>query len=590
MSQNSLHLKNSSLTLITIYQKAIKELMENYQRSATTILQDVFNTQNLYQEWVLSAFSKPEKIMSAQINLLEDYLALNSHLSKWILDKKIPDFISETDKRFKGVDWRENIVFYYLHQWYLVTVKNSLEFVENNPSDNKHLNQQVLFYTKQFMDAMSPSNFILTNPHVIKKSLETKGESLTKGFTNFLEDISKGKGHWNIKMSDTSAFKIGQNLAVTPGKVIYQNRLMQLIQYSATTAKVDKLPLLIVPPWINKYYILDLTEKNSFAKWIVDQGVTVFMISWVNPDASFKDTTFEDYLFEGIISALDVIQEVTDVKKVNALGFCIGGTLLAMALAYLQGKGQKRIESATFLTTLIDFSESGDLGIILDEEKIASIESRMEKEGFLDGRLLMTTFNLLRANELFWSFYVKNYLCGQDPFSFDLLYWNCDSTNLPAKMHSYYLRNMYLNNNLAKNGLFIDGVKIDLKKVDIPCYFLSTEQDHIAPWKSTFTSAQCLGGPVTFVLAGSGHIAGVVNPPINHKYYFNYDPNEINLSHYEKESMWLENTTKVEGSWWENWINWLRKPSQEKVPARLPGSQRFVPIEDAPGTYVKKTL
>jgi polyhydroxyalkanoate synthase len=380
-------------------------------------------------------------------------------------------------------------------------------------------------------------------------------------------------------MTDESKFKVGENIAVTPGKIVYQNDLMQLIQYTPTTEKVLKRPLLIMPPWINKYYILDLRPKNSFIRWAVDQGHTVFVVSWVNPDEHLAEKGFEDYMLEGPYAALDAIEKATGEKSVNAIGYCLGGTLLSATLAHMAVKKDTRIKSATFFTTLVDFTESGELGVFIDEEQLKALEAKMQKRGYLEGREMATTFNMLRANDLIWSFVVNNYLLGQDPFPFDLLYWNDDSTRMPARMHSFYLRRMYQQNDLIKpGGIDLLGVKLDLRKIKLPTYILSTREDHIAPWASTYRATQTYTGDIRFVLAASGHIAGVVNPPDAGKY-----SHWVNTALPADPEAWLASSTELAGSWWPDWQRWVTGQDPAQVPARKPKNA----IEDAPGSYVK---
>jgi polyhydroxyalkanoate synthase len=384
-------------------------------------------------------------------------------------------------------------------------------------------------------------------------------------------------------MTDETKFRVGENIAVTPGKVVYQNDLMQLIQYTPTTETVLKRPLLVMPPWINKYYILDLRPKNSFVRWAVEQGHTVFVCSWVNPDEALADKGFDDYMREGPYAALDAIEKATGEKAVNAIGYCLGGTLLSATLAHMAAKRDTRIKSATFFTTMTDFEEAGELGVFIDEEQLHALEEKMGRRGFLEGSEMATTFNMLRANDLIWSFVVSNYLMGQEPFPFDLLYWNGDSTRMPARMHSFYLRRMYQQNDLIKpGGIELLGVKLDLRKVKLPTYMLSTREDHIAPWKSTYRATQVFGGPTRFVLAASGHIAGVVNPPEAGKY-----------SHWTNEELppepndWFAGATELAGSWWPDWHRWVSGLDKAQVPARVPGEGGLPAIEDAPGSYVK---
>jgi polyhydroxyalkanoate synthase subunit PhaC len=430
---------------------------------------------------------------------------------------------------------------------------------------------------------MSPSNFLLTNPEVLRRTAETGGENLLKGLNNLLADLEQGKGKLHIKMTDMDAFRLGENIGVSPGKVVFQNDLIQLIQYAPATEKVLKRPLLIGPPWINKFYILDLRPRNSFVRWAVSQGHTVFVISWVNPDGRLAEKDFEHYMQEGYLASLDAIEQATGERDVNAIGYCLGGTLLASTLAYMATKGDDRIRTATFFVTMTDFEEAGELGVFIDEEQLKALEEKMSKRGYLEGSEMANTFNMLRANDLIWSFVVNNYLLGNDPFPFDLLYWNADSTRMPARMHSFYLRKMYQENLLREpGGISLDGVPIDLRKIKTPAYFLSTREDHIAPWKSTYRGTQLLSGPKRFVLAASGHIAGVVNPPEGGKY-----SHWINQDLPPDPEAWFKGATEIAGSWWPDWHRWVSAQAKAQVPARVPGDGKLKPIEDAPGSYVK---
>ena len=443
--------------------------------------------------------------------------------------------------------------------------------------------RKVDFYTRQFVDAMAPSNFIMTNPEVLRATLESGGENLVRGLENLLEDLERGKGRLAIKMTDTEAFELGRNIAVTPGKVVFQNNLLQLIQYTPTTETVYKRPLLIIPPWINKYYILDLREKNSFIRWATAEGFTVFIISWVNPDEKLANKTFEDYMVEGPLAALDAIEKATGEAEVNVIGYCLGGTLLACALAYMATKDDARIKSATFLAAMTEFSEAGELGVFIDEEQLTALEAKMNRRGYLEGAEMANTFNMLRANDLIWSFVVNNYLLGKEPFPFDLLYWNADSTRMPAAMHSFYLRKMYQENLLAQpGGIELKGVPIDLRRIKTPAFLLSTKEDHIAPWKSTYAATQLFSGPTRFVLAASGHIAGVVNPPEGGKY-----SHWVNSKNPTSPDDWLAAAKELPGSWWPEWAKWVAKFAGPKVAARVPGDGKLKVIEDAPGSYVK---
>ena len=435
---------------------------------------------------------------------------------------------------------------------------------------------------RQIANAISPSNFVLTNPELLRETLSSNAENLVRGMHMLAEDIEAGGGHLKIRQSDSSMFEVGRNLAVTPGKVIYQNELMQLIQYTPTTAKVLKRPLLIVPPWINKYYILDLTPEKSFVRWAVAQGLTVFVISWVNPDAKLARNGFDDYMRKGPLEAIDVVAKVTGENKIHTIGYCVGGTLLAVTLAYMAAKRDQRVLSATMFTAQVDFTYAGDLLVFVDEQQLRKLERRMEETGYLEGQKMAIAFNMLRSNDLIWPYVVNNYLKGKAPFPFDLLYWNSDATRMPAANHSFYMRNCYLENKLSKGEMMIAGEALDLGKVTIPIYNLATREDHIAPAKSVFLGSKFFGGPVKFVLAGSGHIAGVVNPPQPVKYFYWSDgPALGNLE------SWIAKAEQRPGSWWPDWAQWLKDQDPAEVPARQPGGGKYQPIEDAPGRYVR---
>jgi polyhydroxyalkanoate synthase len=547
---------------------------------------DPLNIGTAFFELTTRLMADPARLVQAQINLWQDYMSLwQTATRRFFGDTPAP--IAEPapgDRRFKDQAWQESFVFDFIKQSYLLTARWLQQTVKETEGLDPKTAQKVDFYTRQFVDAMAPSNFLMTNPEVLRATIESGGENLVKGLDNLLKDLERGKGKLAIKMTDMEAFEVGRNMATTPGKVVYQNDLMQLIQYSPTTEKVMKRPLLLVPPWINKFYILDLRDKNSFIRWAVSQGITVFVVSWVNPDEKLADKTFEDYMFEGPLAALDAIEQATGEKEVNVIGYCIGGTLMAAALSYMQAKNDKRIPSITFFTTLVDFAEAGELAVFIDEEQLQALESKMEKEGgYLDGGAMANTFNMLRANDLIWSFVVNNYLLGKDPFPFDLLYWNADSTRMPAAMHSFYLRKMYQENKLVEPGaLRLGNVPIDLTRIKTPTFILSTREDHIAPWRSTFAATKIYQGPIKFVLSGSGHIAGVVNPPVPEKYgYWTNDKKT------ETPEAWLEGATQHPGSWWPEWRKWLEKFSGGEVEARKPGDGKLKPIEDAPGSYVR---
>ncbi|WP_419896645.1 PHA/PHB synthase family protein [Roseomonas sp. USHLN139] len=539
-----------------------------------------------FMEMTARLMANPARLVQAQLGFWQDYLTLwqNTARRMWG-DGDIPPVIAEDpkDRRFKDEAWRDNEVFDFIKQSYLLSARYFTNVAHAADDLNPKTAQKVDFYTRQFVDAMSPSNFLMTNPEVLRRTAETGGENLLRGLQNLLSDLERGKGKLRIRMTDESKFQIGENIAVSPGKVVYQNALMQLIQYSPATETVLKRPLLIVPPWINKFYILDLRPKNSFVRWAVAQGHTVFMVSWVNPDETLAQKSFEDYMIEGVYAALDAIQKATGEKAVNAIGYCLGGTLLASTLAHMAVRKDSRIKSATFFTTMVDFAEAGELSVFIDEEQLQSLEDRMQKRGYLEGREMAATFNMLRANDLIWSFVVQNYLLGQEPFPFDLLYWNDDSTRMPAAMHSFYLRRMYQQNDLVKpGGVTLGGVPLDLTKIKLPTYILSTREDHIAPWKSTYRATQIYQGPVRFVLAASGHIAGVANPPESGKY-----SHWVSDSQPAEPDAWFAGATELAGSWWPDWHRWVSALDKAQVPARIPGSGGLPALEDAPGSYVK---
>ncbi|HEY2616637.1 MAG TPA: class I poly(R)-hydroxyalkanoic acid synthase [Acetobacteraceae bacterium] len=549
---------------------------------------DPLNIGSAFMEMTARLIANPARLVAAQLGFWQDYMTLWQNTARRIMGGENEPVIDApaTDRRFKDDAWRENEVFDFIKQTYLLSARYVQDVVRQVDGMDPKTAQKVDFYARQFIDAMSPSNFLLTNPEVLRRTAETGGENLLKGLNNLLSDLEQGKGKLRIKMTDMGAFKLGENIGVSPGKVVFQNDLMQLIQYTPLTETVLKRPLLIAPPWINKFYILDLRPRNSFVRWAVSQGHTVFMISWVNPDEKLAEKNFEDYMQEGYLAALDAIERATGEREVNAIGYCLGGTLLASTLAYMATRKDNRIRSATFFVTMMDFSEAGELGVFIDEEQLQALEDKMNKRGYLEGSEMATTFNMLRANDLIWSFVVNNYLLGNDPFPFDLLYWNADSTRMPAKMHSFYLRKMYQRNLLSEpNGISLAGVPIDLRKIKTPAYFLSTREDHIAPWKSTYRGTQLLSGPKRFVLAASGHIAGVVNPPDGGKY-----SHWINTDLPADPEEWFKGATEIAGSWWPDWHRWVTALAKEQVPARVPGAGKLKAIEDAPGSYVQVRL
>ena len=566
-------------------QKLVTDWLERQSGENGATKMDPLNVGSAFLEMTARMISDPAKVMQAQMNLWQDYMNLWQSTTRRLLgDEADPVAVPERgDRRFNDPAWDENQLFDFIKQSYLLTARWMQSTVRDVEGLDDKTSKKVDFYTRQFVDAMAPSNFVMTNPEVLRVTLESGGENLVKGLRNLLDDLERGKGNLAIKMTDYEAFEVGDNIAVTPGKVVYQNDLMQLIQYEPTTEKVHKTPLLIIPPWINKFYILDLRPKNSFVKWATEQGLTVFVVSWVNPDEALAQKSFEDYMLLGPLAALDAIKQATGESDANVIGYCLGGTLLASTLAYMAEKGDKRVKSATFFTTMTDFTEAGELGVFIDEEQLTALEQDMERKGYLEGSHMATTFNMLRANDLIWSFVVNNYLMGKDPFPFDLLYWNADSTRMPAAMHSFYLRKMYQENLLVQPGaITLDGVPIDLGKIKTPAFVLSTREDHIAPWKSTYALTQLLSGPVRFVLAASGHIAGVVNPPASGKY-----SHWTNAKNAKDPEQWLRAAEEHAGSWWPEWYKWVSRKSGAKIPARVPGDGKLEVLEDAPGSYVK---
>ncbi|MCH2546466.1 MAG: class I poly(R)-hydroxyalkanoic acid synthase [Alphaproteobacteria bacterium] len=569
-----------------------QQLLEVYMQSQQEPeMNDSLHISNAFLQLFERMLSDPTKIWEIQMAWWQSYMELWNETAKSFAGEpsRTIAHANPKDRRFKDKAWQENVVFDFLKQSYLLASDHLQQMVEDVEGLEPHTRQKIEFYTRQYVDAMSPSNFLMTNPEVLRTTLESGGENLVSGLENMLEDLKRGKGKLHINMTDTDAFTVGKNLGITKGSVIFQNALMQLIQYEPTTEKVHKTPILVMPAWINKYYILDLKPENSLVKWLTDQGYTVFIISWVNPDAKMSQKTFEDYMNQGPLAALDAIESATGETQVSAIGYCLGGTLLASTLAYLHAtKKSSRIVSATYLTTMVDFADSGELSVFIDEDQIQALENKMQKQGgMLQGSDMATTFNLLRANDLIWSFVVNNYLLGKDPFPFDLLYWNSDSTRMPMVMHSFYLRKMYQENLLVKKGgIVLNDTPLDLSAIDTPSYVLSTREDHIAPWQATYRATQIYQGDVRFVLAASGHVAGVINPPVKNKYCFWTKPDSTKQYPDDTQSF-LAVAKEHSGSWWNDWLKWHAPYNGKKVAARKVGDGKLKPIEDAPGSYVK---
>ena len=529
--------------------------------------------------------SDPQRTVELQARLGKAYLDLWASAAKRLTGAQTSPVImpAANDKRFADPEWSSNQFFDFLKQSYLLTSRWAAQMVSEAADLDPHTKQKAEFYMRQIANALSPSNFVLTNPELLRETLTSNAENLVRGMHMLADDIAAGGGDLKIRQSDSSMFEVGRNLAVTPGKVIFQNEIMQLIQYAPSTEKVLQKPLLIVPPWINKYYVLDLTPEKSFIKWCVDQGITVFCISWVNPDAHLAQKSWEEYIREGPLAALDAIKQATGEEKVHTVGYCVGGTMLAVALAAMAARGDERIVSATMFAAQVDFTYAGDLKVFVDEEQVELVEQRMAERGYLEGKSMVTVFNILRSNELIWPYIINNYVKGKAPFPFDLLYWNSDATRLPAANHSFYLRNCYLDNKLTSGGMKIGDTPIDLKSIKVPIYNLATREDHIAPAKSVLLGSKFFGGPVKYVLSGSGHIAGVVNPPDKKKYQYwtGARPRSANLDG------WLAKATEHPGSWWPDWLAWLKAQDPTEVPARVPGDGKLKPIEDATGRYVR---
>lgn len=565
--------------------------IEKQSRAGLPVPSDDLGISKAFMDLSASLLANPYRLAEAQMTLLSDYVALWQYTMAKMLGFPALSPVatpSKTDRRFRDGAWESNFLFDFIKQSYLITSQHLSGIVAGAGNLDEATQNKVNFFTCQYLDALSPTNFALTNPEVLRETARSQGQNLIRGLDNLLRDLEAGDGRLNVRMTDPDAFELGRNIATTAGKVVFQNDLIQLIQYDPTTSQQFKKPLLIVPPWINKYYILDLREENSYVKWATNQGHTTFIISWINPDESYANKGFEDYLLDGTLAAIDAVEQATGESQINTASYCLGGTLLMATLAYMSARKDKRVASATFFTTLVDFSEPGELGVFLDEATIANLEKKMAERGYLDGADMAMSFNLLRANELIWSFAVNNYLLGKESVPFDLLYWNSDSTRMPARMHSFYLRNFYLGNKLREpGGIELGGVKIDISKVKTPCYFVSTIEDHIAPWKGTYKGALLPSGPVKFVLGGSGHIAGIVNPPSAKKYGY-WTNDELP----ETADDFLAGATQNPGSWWPDWQQWVSglTGGTAKVVARQPGKGTLKSIEEAPGSYVKLRL
>lgn len=540
----------------------------------------------LFMKAAVSTCADPEKLSASYSRLFQKQAELCQYVfQKAQGNRSFPTVAepSKGDSRFRSDPWHENLWFDVMKQSYLIGTEFIDDFFALTARLSEQEEKKLSFYKQQWIDSLAPTNYWWMNPDVLKVTQQTNGQNLIEGMKNFANDLEAGVG---VRMVDQDAFEVGRNIASTPGKVVARNRLCELIQYRAATEQVLEKPILIIPPWINKYYILDLSPKNSFVGWLVEQGYSVFVISWINPDESYRDTSYDDYLALGPMSAAKVIQEITLQENMNVIGYCLGGTLLATLLGHLKNLDESDdfVNSATFFASMIDFSEPGDLGVFVDEQSVAQLEKKMNETGYLDGKSMASTFSMMRSNDLIWHFVINNYLLGKKPGKFDLLYWNSDSTRMPAKMHSFYLRKMYIENLLSRqNGLTVFNRSIDLTKVQTPAFFVSTQTDHIAPWPSTYLGARVFGGSVRFLLGESGHIAGVINPPHKNKYGFWTSRRPLP----ESSENWFEQAARCEGSWWPEWEEWLRERSGELTGSRDIGSRDHPPLADAPGDYVK---
>lgn len=573
--------------LFDIYQREMPELLPNELLQLTHI-------SALFNRILIESTQNPLKLISLQRDCAKDLTRMfnNFHLRVTTFKEHQDLFKSfKFDKRFANQIWYDNPYYELLKRLYYLVRKYSLRLLYSMDNLDHTTRQQLHFYIVNFLNFFAPTNYIWTNPEVVQAVIETGGNNLLNGLKNYLEDLVINDGKLNVRLTDLKAFKVGKNLAITPGKVIYQNELMQLIQYAPSTESVYKTPLVFVPPWISKYYVLDLSPHNSLVKWLVEQGFTVFMISWVNPGPELAHKTFDDYMVQGPIKALEIACKEANVDDVHMVGYCIGGTLLACTLAYMQATNNKRAKSSTFFMSLINFSNPGEIGVFIDEPQLDALDEVMRKKGYLSGRLLEITFNTLRPNDLIWPYFINSYLLGKPARPFDLLYWNSDSSNQAHAMYSFYLRNMYLHNKLRiPGGITLAGQKIDLGTIMTPAFFVASETDHITVWRAVYSGIHLFGGPAEFVLSESGHVRAVVNPPSpDNKYGFKTNP-DFNSAHYFKTTSphWLEGAVRHENSWWPYWVEWLKRQDNEQVPARAINPASV--IEDSPGSYVKKRI
>jgi polyhydroxyalkanoate synthase len=579
LAQNVSRMMEEGARVMSAYMRPL-EKGENPNNVGSEIAEAVKALGKVAEYWL----SDPARTLQAQTSLTSGFMTLWGNTLRRMSGEQVDPLVpaDPKDKRFADPQWQESPIFDFIRQAYALTVDWANNLVVHDEDLEPLDRMKAAFYVRQMAAALSPSNFLATNPELIRTTFKEEGENLVRGLHMLAEDIEAGKGSLRLRQADNTKFKLGENLAISPGKVVWRNDLIELIQYAPSTKEVYKRPLLIVPPWINKFYILDLHPEKSFIKWCVDQGLTVFVVSWINPDSRHAEKGFDDYMREGIFESLKAIETVTGEKEVTAIGYCVGGTLMAMTLAYMAALGDRRISSATLFTTQVDFTDPGDLKVFTDKDTIGNVEAQMAVTGYLDGSRMANAFNMLRPNDLIWSYVVNNYIKGKTPMAFDLLTWNSDSTRMTRANHSFYLRECYLTNNLARGKTEIDGVKLDLSKIKIPIYDLAAKEDHIAPARSAFNGAKLFGGDVRYVMAGSGHIAGVVNPPYTTKYQHWTGPKPSG-----DFADWVKNAKETPGSWWPDWIEWIKAQAPAKVPAREPGGGKLKPICDAPGEYVR---
>ncbi|MEI2734832.1 MAG: class I poly(R)-hydroxyalkanoic acid synthase [Rhodoblastus sp.] len=579
LAQNVSRMMTEGSRVMAAYMRPL-EAGANPHNATNEIVDAVRSLGKVAEYWL----KDPARTIEAQTAISAKFIDLWGNTLRRMVGEHVEPVVpyDQRDKRFADPQWRESPIFDFLRQAYSLTVDWANDMVARDEELDTLSRAKAGFYVRQLASALSPSNFVGTNPELLRTTFKEEGENLVRGLNMLAEDIEAGRGTLRLRQSDSTKFKLGENMAISPGKVVWRNDLIELIQYAPATEKVYKRPLLIVPPWINKFYILDLNPEKSFIKWCVDQGLTVFVVSWVNPDGRHRDKGFDAYMREGIFEALEAVKTITGERQVSTIGYCVGGTLMAVTLAYMAAIGDDRIASTTLFTTQVDFTDPGELKVFTDANTIRNVEADMAQTGFLDGSRMANAFNMLRPTDLIWSYVVNNYIKGQAPMAFDLLTWNSDSTRMTQANHSFYLRECYLKNSLAKGEMVVDGVKLDMGKVTIPIYDLAAREDHIAPARSAFNGAKLFGGPVRYVMAGSGHIAGVVNPPYKPKYQ--YWTGAKPEGAFED---WVKAAKETPGSWWPDWLEWMKANAPEMVPAREPGGGKLPTLGDAPGEYVK---